>query len=109
MALDASNVLKKIVGPVNIASGTSTIFTGTVNHIYTMKNIRIVNNSGGSITVRLGIGGTADANLILPAIAIAAGSFYTEDTLLALTGTETLQAITTATGLTITVSGLDQS
>lgn len=109
MALDASNVLKKIVGPVNVASGTSTVFPGLANHIYTIKNITLVNNSAGAITYKLGIGGVADANLLLPAVTLQAGEYSTFDGLLVLTGVETLQANATATGGTITVSGLDQS
>jgi hypothetical protein len=109
MALDTSNVIKKIVGPANVASGTSTVFTGTVSHIYTIKNIVIVNNSSGAITYKLGFNGVADANLVLPAVTLQAGEYTTFDGLLVLTGTETLQANASATGGTITVSGLDQS
>jgi hypothetical protein len=109
MALDTTNVLKRIVGPVNVANGTSTVFTGTVNHVYTIKNITIVNNTAGAITYKLGFGGVADANLVLPAVTLQAGEYTTFDGLLALTGVETLQANATATGGTITVSGLDQS
>jgi len=109
MTLDTSNTLSRIVGPVNIASGTSTIFTGTASHVYTIKSIRIVNNTAGAITVKLGIGGVTDALLLVPPASIDAGGWAEFDGLLVLTGTETLQANASATGTTITVSGLDQS
>lgn len=110
MALSTTDVLSRIVGPANVASGTSTMFTGTTAHRYTIKNIRIVNNTAGAITVKIGIGGVADANLILAAVTLAAGDTFTDDTnMLVLAGTETLQVNATATGTTMTVSGLDQS
>lgn len=104
-----ADVLDRTVGPVNIASGTSTLFTGTVAHVYTIKNMKIVNNSAGSISVRLGIGGVTDALLILPTVALGAGEFAEFDGILVIEGTETLQANATATGLTFTASGMDQS
>lgn len=104
-----TDTLSRIVGPANIASGTSTIFTGTSGHTYTIKTIVIVNDSTGSISIKLGIGGVADANLVLPNVTLGAGEQANFDGLLVMTGTETLQATTSASGLTITVAGLDQS
>lgn len=109
MALSTTEVLKRVIGPVNIANGTSTVFTGVTVHRYTFKNIRIVNNSGGAITVKLGIGGVTDPLLFLHTLSIAANSTYTEDLFLVTEGVETIQATTSATGLTLTASGLDQS
>ena len=103
-----ADILKRLLGPVNIANGVSTLFTGTVAHVYTIKNITLVNNGAVAISVRLGIGGVADANLILPAVTIGPGESGQFDGLLVMTGVETLQANASATGLTITVSGLDQ-
>jgi hypothetical protein len=109
MSLDTFNRAKRLAGPANIASGTSTIFTGTASHDYTVRSIRIVNNTSAPITVKLGIGGVTDALLILPAIVIPAFDLYHEECLFILTGTDTLQANASASGLTITVCGLDQS
>lgn len=103
-----ADTLSRLVGPANVASGTSTVFTGTAAHIYTIKHIRLVNNTASAVTIRLGIGGVADANLILPSVAIGAGEWAEFDGLLVLTGTETLQANASASGITITVAGLDQ-
>jgi hypothetical protein len=103
-----ADILKRLLGPVNIANGTSTLFTGIAAHVYTIKNITIVNNTAASITLRLGIGGVADANLILPSVPIGPGEQAQFDGLLVLTAVETIQANASATGLTITISGLDQ-
>ena len=104
-----TDTLKRLAGPANIANGTSTVFTGTAAHIYTIRSILVINNTGGSITVKLGIGGVADANLVMPSTILAPGESASFDGLLVLTGVETLQANASATGATITVSGLDQS
>lgn len=104
-----ADILSRIAGPANIASGTSTIFTGTTAHTYTIKHMRIVNPTAAAVVIKLGIGGVADANLFLPAATIDAGGFAEFDGLLVLLGTETLQANASATGCTITVAGLDQS
>lgn len=103
------NVLERVVGPANIPSGTNTLFTGTAAHTYTVRSMVIVNDSAGSITVKLGVNGVADANLILPAVALLAGEFACWDGFLALSGTETIQANATASGLTFSASGMDQS
>lgn len=104
-----ADILSRIVGPANLANGTSTVFTGTAAHTYTIKHISLVNTTAAAITITLGIGGVAAANQILPATSIDAGGSAEFDGLLILTGTETLQANASATGVTITVSGLDQS
>jgi hypothetical protein len=104
-----ANLLARLLGPVNIANGTSTLFTGVAAHTYTLRNIRIVNNTAAAITVRLGIGGVTDALLITPPITIPAGGFINHDCFIVMSGAEALQAIATATGTTITISGLDQS
>mgnify|MGYP003329154190 FL=1 len=103
------DTLSRIAGPANLASGTSTVFTGTAAHVYTIRSIRIVNNTAAAVTVKLGIGGVTDALLILPPTSIDAGGWAEFDGVIVLSGTETLQANTTATGTTITVAGLDQS
>jgi len=109
MTLSTTEVLKRICGPANVASGTATAFTGTAAHRYTIKSIRLANPTAGAVSVKIGIGGVTDALLILPPIALAAGDVYQDDCFFVLEGTETLQTNATATGTTLTVSGLDQS
>lgn len=109
MTLDTANAPSRLAGPANAANGTSTIFTGTASHIYTIRGIRIVNTTAASITAKIGIGGVTDALLIVPATPIAPGAAWDDDGLFILSGAETLQINTTATGLTVTVCGLDQS
>lgn len=104
-----SDLLERIAGPEAVASGASTLFTGIAAHTYTIRHMTLTNNTGSPVTVKLGIGGVADANLILPSSVIEAGGMAEFSGILVLSGTETLHASTSGTGLTFTMSGLDQS
>ena len=107
-----ADTLKRLFGPANIANGTSTLFTGTAAHVYTIVGIVIVNNTGGDIQLKLGIqpsaGALTDDQLFLPNSVIDAGGMATFDGKIMLTGTEVIRAVASATGLTIEASGLDQ-
>lgn len=102
------NLIKRLIGPSNIASGTSTKGTVPAGHTWTLTHIRIVNNSAGSITVKVGVGGVTDALLIVQEVAIPTKKTYVENLEVTLEAAETLQANATATGLTITVNGIDR-
>lgn len=104
-----ADIMARLAGPANVGSGTSTAFTGTSAHTYTIRSIRYVNNTTAPITIKYGIGGVTDAALFCPAIAVAAGAAWHDDGLLIMSGTETFQINASATGGTLTISGLDQS
>jgi len=101
--------LKKLAGPANAATATSSIFTGTSGHYYAIKNLRYVNNTAAAITVKFGIGGTADANLLIPSTSVPAGGMLNHDCYVVLEQTEVLHINVSATGGTYTVSGVDTS
>ena len=104
-----ANLLSRIAGPIAIASGTSTVFTGATAHRYTVRGITITNNTVAAINIKLGINGVADINLILPQSSIDAGGFATFDGVLVLVDTDALIAVAGTSGLTITLSGVDQA
>jgi hypothetical protein len=105
-----ADVLERIFGPTNVGNGTNTIFTGTGGHTYTIKHITIINNTAAAITVKAGIGGVTDALLTIAPISIPPNGGSLEwDGVLVLSGTETFQTNASATGCTISASGLDQS
>ena len=107
-----ADTLSRIVGPANIGSGTSTLFTGTSAHVYTFKHMTVVNPTAAAVTVKMGIQATAgtldDDELFLPTATIDAGGIAEWDGTMVLTGTEVVRAVASATGLTFTASGLDQ-
>jgi hypothetical protein len=96
-------------GPSALANGTSTFLTVTALHTYGIKSQRIVNNTASAVTIKIGIGGVADANLILPATIIPPNSVLHDDGFFVLLTGETLQVNTSGTGLELTVSYLDHS
>lgn len=96
------------LGPTNISSGTATYLTVTSSHVYTIYGLEIVNNTGAAITVKIGVGGVADANLVMPPVAIPAGGWLEFDGRLTLDSTDTLQINASASGTTLSGSYLDQ-
>lgn len=111
MALDTSNLLSRIAGPTAAASGTSTLFTPTASHVYTVKKIKVVNtDTVNSKTFQLFVGGSAAANAVTALFTVDAGGYAESDEFLVLQSTgDTLQVTTSATGLTFSVYALDQS
>jgi hypothetical protein len=103
-----ADTLKRIFGPSNIPAGANTLFTGTASHVYTIKSITILNPTARAISVKLGMNGITDDKLFLPWVEIAAGGMGEYHGLKVMSGTETIQANATLSGLTISVSGLDQ-
>jgi hypothetical protein len=107
-----ADTLDRIAGPQEVASGTSTLFTGTAAHVYTIKHMTLVNPTAGAITVKMGIQASAGTlendELILPEAIIDPGGLAEWSGLLVLTGTEVVRATASAAGLTFTMSGLDQ-
>ena len=103
-----ADTLSRIAGPSNIPSGTNTLFTGLANHVYTIKKILIVNNTGSARTIKLGINVSTDDHLILPTVSIDAGGWAEFDGMEVLTGAETIQAVADGTGMTFSMAGLDQ-
>lgn len=91
--------------------GTSdtTLYTVPSAKRATIKHIRIVNPTGSAATIKLGINGVADADLILPTTSIDAGGSAECDSIYVLDATDTLRAIAgTATAINVTVHGLEQ-
>jgi len=110
VTLDAANLISRIAGPVAVASGTSTLFTGLANHVYTIRKIKIVNtDTVNAKTFQLFIGGSAQANAITPPLSVDPGGWAESDDFTVLAGAETLQITTSGTGLSASVNGLDQS
>ncbi|HEY6018706.1 MAG TPA: hypothetical protein VIY48_02095 [Candidatus Paceibacterota bacterium] len=106
----ATNTLARLVGPTAAASGTSTLYTGTAAHTYTIKKIKVVNTDvANTKTFQLFINGSAAGNAITPVLTVDAGGYAESDEFMVLSGTDTLQITTSATGLTVSVYGLDQT
>jgi hypothetical protein len=104
-----ADTLKRLQGPAAAASGTSTLITVPAAHLYTVKKIKVVNTDlVNTKTFQLFINGSAAGNAITPVYTIDAGGYAESDEFTVLAATDTLQITTSATGLTVSIHGLDQ-
>jgi hypothetical protein len=102
------DTLDRLAGPVAPGTGPQTILTVPGGHTYTIRYIAIVNNNAITVDVKLGINGVADADLILPFTPILIFGQGVFSGVLTLEAGDTLMIDSDATGITVTVSGLDQ-
>ena len=111
MALDAANLIVPLVKPVAVAAGTSTLYTPTAAHVYTVKKMRFTNtDTVNSKTFQLFVGGATQDKAITPVFTVDPGGFAESDDFVVLNAAaDTLQVIASATGLTFCMYGLDQS
>lgn len=73
-----------------------------------VKSIRAVNTSASSATIKIWQGGTADANVILPATTIDAGGFAEWEGTMTMAAADYIAAqASAATSITMTINGLE--
>jgi hypothetical protein len=110
VALSTTEMLKRLAGPVAAAAGASTLITVPANHVYTIKKIKIVNTDPvNNKTFQLFINGAAAGDSITPVYTVDAGGSAESDEFIVLAAADTLRITTSATGLTVSVYGLDQA
>jgi len=73
--ITASGDAFKVLAQGQLPSSVGTLYTVPASTVAIVKAIHLVNGTGGSVTARLNVKGTAAANAILPAITILAGGF----------------------------------
>lgn len=102
--------LKRLAGPTNLASGFNLVYSGSSAQTATLKTIGIVNSTTADMTVSLHVSAssaaTAANEVILPTTTIEAGGFAMSTAPHMIQGVEYLNAIASASGMTITVHGL---
>jgi hypothetical protein len=67
----------KVLAQGQLPSSVGTLYTTPGSTMTIVKAIHLVNGTGGAVTARLNVKGTAAANAILPPITILAGGFAT--------------------------------
>ncbi len=102
------DVLSRLAGPANAASGDNTVFTPDPGHQGWLQQIKIVNNTAAKITVKVGINASSDASLIMPAIGVPARGMVSQATFDVLNDTDSLIVNASATGSTVTIMGYDR-
>lgn len=99
----------RIIGPVQLAAADALLYTVPVLTTLIIKQIRIVNTTGGTVSFRLSIGADADGTRIAHDIGVPTQGMYLEgsDCFEVLAAAETLRGhASAATSLTITVNGV---
>ena len=100
----------KILAQVQPGTGNTTIYGAVpASHETIIKAIHMVNNSGSAVTIALYLAtsdAVAEANVILPAVSMAAGSFATYEGTITMDAGDYLNGIAgDATEITVTVYG----
>ena len=110
-----ADTLSRITGPKLLGStGDVTLFQGTAGHTYTIRNLRVVNNTTTAQTIKVAITASGDttindADLILPDISVPAKGTLNHDCFVVFSGTERIMVNCGSDTLSYTISGLDQS
>lgn len=102
-----SDAYKKLAQAQLAASpGTTTLYTVPGSTEAIVSHIRVVNVSGGAVTVKLWHDGTADVNVVLPEVTLEAGEWGEFDGTITMEAADTLVGQSdTATAVTVTVYG----
>lgn len=97
--------LGSAAGPAAAASGDTTIFTVPEGQQYVVTLLTVVGNGSSKVTAKWGLGGTADANLLFPSVAVPGKGQIVSDAVRYFFENDTLVFNASATGLTYTVDG----
>jgi len=101
---------KLLASPTMLGTSTTTLFTVSLNHQYTIKQIVICNTDGVDRLVTLAIGSAATAsNCFVYQLPVAANDTVVLDTALVLEESVTIQGLAdTGSKVTVTVTGWDR-
>lgn len=104
-----TDTLATLAGPTAVGAGNTTLFTVPASQVWTVKTILIINLNAATRTVRLGVNGTADADLITAPVALAQNEQAVGDFVLSFAAADDLRVNSDGAGVTVTISGLKQS
>jgi hypothetical protein len=101
---------KRLGGPTQLGTSTTTLTTVSSGHQYSVKQVIICNTHTSQVTVSLAIGTAATvANRFVSGLVLEAGSVTVLDTALILEATETVQGLaSTASVVNIILTGWDR-
>jgi len=102
------DVLSRLAGPINAASGDNTIFTPNEGHQGWVRSIKVVNNTAAKVTIKVGINSSSDSSLIIPAVGVPARGMIERQTFDILEDDDSLIVNASATGTTVTINGFDR-
>lgn len=95
----------RVYGPDQPGTSTGVLYTVPASRRVVLKQVVLANTSAGAATVTLGIGGTAAADQIVPAVSIPANTVETLDCSQVLEAAETIDGLQgTGAAITVTIS-----
>lgn len=99
---------ERLYGPAQPGTSTGVLYTVPGATTAVVKQILVANTTAGAATITIGINGTADADVILSEVSIAANETYTLDTSIPLAAAETIDGLQGTSGaLTVTIVGYE--
>lgn len=101
-----TDAAKRLAGPVAVTTSTATYYPVPASTSVIVRSIHVANTTASPVTLTLGIGGTTAALSLWNGFSIPANGALDWSGFLALAATETIQALASATGLTLTMSGV---
>lgn len=97
----------RVYGPAQPGTSTAVLATVAASKRWIVKQVLLANTTGAAASVTLGIGGTAAANQIVPAVLVPANDVETIDMTLVMTAAETLNGLQgTSAAVTVTVTAI---
>ncbi len=102
------DVLSRLAGPVNAASGDNTIGAPDERHKWWIKSVKIVNNTAAKITIKVGISASTDSSLIFPTVSVPARGMMDIETFDVLSDADSLVVNASTGGATVTITGFDR-
>ena len=105
-----ADVGKRFYGPAQPAGSAGTLFPVTTSHSYHVTNITVTNTTTSIATITLSIGTDAAATRILDAVDVPAKGVLVLNGYWFMASTEIMQGWQgTASALTVTISGVDET
>lgn len=105
-----ADILKRLAGPLALDDTAATIYTVPVGKTATLRDLHVLNESGGSVNFTLSVGLDAAGKRLYKAFPLAAGASLQRTGTIVLAAGDVLQAYgSVADALTLTASGVESS
>lgn len=100
---------KRLAGPAAVGTVAATVYTTPAATTTVLRNIHVANTTTGALTFNLSVGADAAGTRLYSGFSVPANGSLDWSGFIPLAATEVLQALASAAGLTLTVSGVEVS
>lgn len=102
-----ADVAKRMVGPTNLAVAAATVYTCGAPTAGIVRNIHVANTTAAAQTFNLSVGADATGTRLYSSVTVPANGTFDNACFIVVNPGEVLQAFASATGLTLTISGVE--